>query len=133
MGYAMSDDLGYKKLEIWKLSRDASILIHRMTLEKLPKFEHYETGSQIRRSSKSIRAIVVEGYGKRVWKADFIRHLRYALGSCDETIDHLETLQETNSLTDQATFKEIFELLDHLKRKLVNFTRAVETGHKSEW
>jgi hypothetical protein len=42
----------YRNLEIWKMARELAILVQRMTLEKLPKFEMYEEGSQIRRSSK---------------------------------------------------------------------------------
>lgn len=124
-------ELGYKKLDIWKIARELSIEIHRMTLNDLPKFELFEQGSQIRRSSKSVRSNIVEGYGKRTWKKDFQRHLYYALGSCDETIDHLETLWETGSLSKETVFTQISEKLDHLKRKLVNFTKAVETGHNA--
>jgi four helix bundle protein len=51
---------------------------------KLPKFELYETGSQIRRSMKSVKANIVEGYGRRYYKNDFIRFIIYALASTDE-------------------------------------------------
>ncbi len=47
--------MSYKNLEIWKLAREVVIEIHEMSL-KLPKFEMYETGSQIRRSSKTVKA-----------------------------------------------------------------------------
>lgn len=73
----------------------------------LPKFELYEVGSQIRRSSKSIRSTIVEGYGRRRYKADFIRFLVYAHSSTDETRDHLETLYETKSLTDKNDYERI--------------------------
>lgn len=66
--------------------------IHKMTLEKLPKFEIYEEGNQIRKSSKSVKSTIVEGYGRRRYKQEFIRFLNYAIASNDETIDHLETL-----------------------------------------
>lgn len=79
---------------------------------KLPKFELYETGSQIRRSSKSIRSNIVEGYGRRRYTSDFIRFLVYANSSMDETRDHLETLIETGSLTDKKSFKRISDKLD---------------------
>lgn len=102
-----------------------------MTLTSLPKFEMFETGSQIRRSMKSVRSNIVEGYGKRIWKADFIRHLTYAIGSCDETIDHLETLAETESLSDKALFESLSGKLDMLKRKLVRFRQGVQREHKS--
>jgi four helix bundle protein len=55
---------------------------------KLPKFEMYETGSQIRRSSKSVRSNIVEGYGRRRYRNDYIRFITYALASNDETTDH---------------------------------------------
>ena len=49
--------MSYKKFEIWQLSRELVIEIHKMTLSKLPNFEMYEEGSQIRRSSKSVNQI----------------------------------------------------------------------------
>ncbi len=70
-GYAMS----YRDLEIWKLARQVAIAVHRMTLQNLPKFEMYEEGSQIRRSAKSVAANIVEGYGRRRYKQEFIRFL----------------------------------------------------------
>ena len=58
--------MSYRDLEVWNLARKASISVHRMTVQELPKFETYEEGSQIRRSVKSIRANIVEGYGGTV-------------------------------------------------------------------
>ena len=65
-----------------------------MTLT-LPKFEQFEEGQQIRRSMKSVRSNIVEGYGRRFYKGDYIRFIIYALASNDETIDHLDMLFET--------------------------------------
>jgi len=53
----------YRDLEIYKLAKKLAVEIHKMTLT-LPKFELYEEGSQIRRSSKAIGANIVEGYVK---------------------------------------------------------------------
>ncbi len=58
-------NMSYKNLEIWQLSRDIVSEIHEMTLSKLPKFEMYEVGNQIRRSCKSTKSNIVEGYGRR--------------------------------------------------------------------
>ncbi len=57
--------MSYKKLEVWQLAKDVAVEIHKMTLTDLPKFEMYEEGSQIRRSAKSVRSNIVEGYGRR--------------------------------------------------------------------
>ena len=110
----------------------ASVDIHKMTLNKMPKFEMYEEGSQIRRSSKSIRANIVEGYGRRRYKQEFIKHLVYAHSSCDETKDHLETVFETGSLTDEKLFRDLLARLDMLGGKISKFIDSVEAGHRSE-
>ena len=124
--------MSYKKLEIWQLARDLVIDIHKMTLNELPKFEMYEESRQIRKSSKSVKSMIVEGYGRRRYKQDFIRFLTYALASNDETMDHLETLFETESLTDKVLFKSLRDRVDLLGRKLNLFHQSVERDHMSE-
>lgn len=124
--------MSYRNLEIWKLARQATVDVHRMTLDKLPKFEMFEEGSQIRRSVKSVKANIVEGYGPRRNKQDFIRHLTYAEASCDETIDHLETLRETGSLSDETLYKRLHADLVTRGKKINRFLAAVEAGHRSE-
>jgi four helix bundle protein len=123
--------MSYRNLEIWKLSRDLVADIHKMSLTKLPKFEMYEEGTQIRRSMKSIRSNIVEGYGRRRYKQEFIRFLIFAQASSDETIDHLEILFETGSLTDEPLFKNLFKRLDELGKKINSFTQAVEASHRT--
>jgi four helix bundle protein len=120
--------MNYTDLEVWKLAREVVIEIHKMTLT-LPKFELYEEGQQIRRSSKSVKATIVEGYGRRRYKNEFIKFLTYAHASNDETIDHLETLFETRSLTDEKIFVRLKEKLDLLGRKLNKFILSVESDH----
>ena len=124
--------MSYKNLEIWRLARDLVVDIHKMTLEKLPKHEMYEVASQIRRSIKSVKSTIVEGYGRRNYKQDFIRFLHYALASNDETTDHLETLFETSSLTDGELYHDLHDRLDQLGRKLNRFIQSVSRGHISE-
>ena len=123
--------MSYKELTIWKIARQLSIDIHRMTLQKLPAFEQFEEGSQIRRSSKSIRSNIVEGYGRRRYKQDFIRFLTYALASNDETTDHLETLNETGSLKDNVLFENLHRQSIELGKKINNFIQSVEQQHRS--
>jgi four helix bundle protein len=120
--------MSYKKLEIWQLARELSIEIHKMTLA-LPKFEQFEEGQQIRRSAKTVRSCIVEGYGRRRYKADFIKFLIYSLSSNDETIDHLETLFETASLKHELLYNALHQKLELLGKKLNNFLQVVERTH----
>ena len=122
--------MSYKNLEIWQLARELVIEIHKMTLS-LPKFEMYEEGSQIRRSSKSAKSTIVEGYGRRNYKSDYIKYLTYALASNDETIDHLETLFETESLTDKNLYESLHSRIETLGKKINRFIQAVQSDHLS--
>lgn len=124
--------MSYRNLEIWQLARETIVEIHRMTLSKLPKFEMFEEGSQIRRSSKSVKSNIVEGYGRRRYKQEFIRFLTYGHASCDETVDHLETLHDAGSLSDQALYDQLRDKLLIPGRKISNFIDSVERGHRSE-
>jgi four helix bundle protein len=120
----------YKDLEVYTLGKVLAVKVHKLTIEELPKFEIYEEGSQIRRSSKSIVANLVEGFGRRKYLNEFIRFLTYSIASCDETKVHLEMLYETESIP-----KEDFESLCHryeeLGAKLYNFREAVTKSHRT--
>ena len=123
--------MSYKNLEIWNRARELTVDIHKMTLEKLPKFEQFEEAPQIRRSTKSVKSNIVEGYGRRRYKQDFIRFLVFAHASCDETIDHLETLFETGSLSDESLYQSLHKNLDCLGKQLNCFIQSVEDQHLS--
>ena len=122
-------EMSYKSLGVWKLAREIVIEVHQMTL-KLPKFELYEEGAQIRKSCKNVKSTIVEGYGRRIYKAEYLKFLVYALASNDESRDHLETLFETNSLNDKLLYSQIHEKIDRLGRMLHDFYQGVERGHK---
>jgi four helix bundle protein len=124
--------MSYKKLEIWQLARELVIDIHKMTLEKVPKFEMYEEGRQIRKSSKSVKSMIVEGYGRRRYKQDFIRFLTYSIASNDETMDHLETLFEIESPKDKGLYDSLWTRVDLLGENLNLFIQSVEAEHISE-
>ena len=123
--------MNYKDLEIWQIAREMVIAIHSLTLNKLPGFEKYEEGAQIRRSIKTVKSTIVEGYGRRMYKNDFINFLVYSISSNDETIDHLETLYETGSLKDQQLYNHLHSRLELLGKKLNMFIQAVQKQHLS--
>jgi len=120
----------YRDLEIYKKAHKLAIEIHQISL-KLPKFEMYEEGSQIRKSSKSVKSTIAEGFGRRRYKQEFIKFLTYSLASCDETIDHLDTLYETKSFNDEEKYRYFCEEYDHLGRMINNFIKSVDNNHKT--
>jgi len=73
---------------------------------------------------------VVEGYGRRIYKAEYLKFIVYALASNDETRDHLETLYTTKSLNNEQVYQSIHDKVDLLGRKLHNFYKSIEANHK---
>ncbi len=120
----------YGDLDIYKKAHKLAVEIHETSF-KLPKLEMYEEGSQIRRSSKSVKSNMAEGFGRRRFKQEFIKFLIYSIASCDETLDHLYTLHETQSLKDKERYEYFCQEYDHLGRMINNFIKSMENGHKS--
>jgi four helix bundle protein len=117
----------YRELDIYKDSKRLAIEVHKMSLT-LPKFELYEEGSQIRRSAKAVTSAIVEGYGRKRYKADFIKHLVYAQAECDETILHLDFLYETQSLKDSVVYQNLYNEYDVLSKRINKFIQWVESN-----
>ena len=118
----------YKELDIYKISFDLAVKIHRYSMA-LPNYELYEEGSQVRRSSKGITASIVEGYGRRRYKADFIKFLIYAHASCDETILHLNFIKETHR-NNGSEIDRFLESYNELGAKINRFIQYVESNWK---
>ncbi len=116
----------YKDLEIYSLAMELFFRVHPLTL-KLPKYELYELGSQLRRSADSVVSNIVEGYGRRRYRNDYIKFLVYAHASNDETINHLEKLAFLYP-NERSGFMELLEKYDTLGRKINNFIKFVESS-----
>jgi four helix bundle protein len=115
----------YKDLEIYQLAFDLSIKVHKASM-KLPNFELYEQGSQIRRSSKGVKDTIVEGYGRRKYKPEYIKFLTYSIASCDETLNHI--LSVKTLYPDLKDFAELEDEYDKLGRKINNYIQYVESN-----
>ncbi len=120
----------YEDLEIFQLAKQLAIAVHRMTLDELPDFEMYEEGRQIRKSAKSVASNIVEGFGRRRYKGEFVQFLTYAVASCDETKVHLDILHETRSLS-KPRYEYFIAGYRELGAKLYNFRESVIQGHKT--
>ena len=116
----------YKDLEVYQMAYKLAIEVHKMTM-KLPKYELYEQGSQVRRSSKSIKDNIAEGFGRRRYKDEFIRFLIFAHSSCDEVIAQLSMINDIHFSKNPIT--ELIEQYDLLGKRINKFIQFVE----NEW
>jgi len=74
----------YADLLVYKQGYELALAISKLT-RSFPRQEQYELGRQIRRSSRSVAANIVEGWTKRTSTAEFKRHLVIASGEAAET------------------------------------------------
>ncbi|MFA5727691.1 MAG: four helix bundle protein [Saccharofermentanaceae bacterium] len=117
----------YQDLSIYQTAFSLAKEVHLLSF-KMPKHEIYELGSQVRRSAQSIRANIVEGNGRRKYKADFIKFLVYADGSLLETVSHLNMIVELHSIEGISTSIEKY---NQLGKQLNKFIQYVETNWRT--
>jgi four helix bundle protein len=117
----------YKDLEIYRLSFQLATELHALSLG-FPKFEVFEEGSQLRKSSKSIPATIAEGWGRRYYKNEFIRFLIYALASCDETVVHLDFVFDSRYISKDQHI-EYIERYNVLGKKINRYLQMVMRDH----
>jgi four helix bundle protein len=128
----LNENKGHEKLKIYKKAHELAVKIHKMAFS-LPKFELFEEGSQIRRSSKSVSSNIIEGYAHRKYKKEYLHFLYRAYGSCEETAEHLLYLNETESLKDEELYNDLKEGYDVLNRMVFNFIESVEKHHETPY
>ncbi|MEQ8530700.1 MAG: four helix bundle protein [Imperialibacter sp.] len=84
---------GYRDLEVYKLSRNLSLQIFRLT-KSFPREEIYSLTDQVRRSSRSVGAQIAEAWAKRRYDKHFISKLTDADGEQQETQHWIETAHD---------------------------------------
>lgn len=121
--------MSYQKLDIYNIAFELFIEIHQLSL-KLPKYELYELGSQLRRSADSVVTNIAEGYGRKNYKGDFIRFLIYSQASCDETVSHLSKIVRLypDLCSDSNEKTEQYQLLGG---KINNFIKYVQLNWRT--
>lgn len=94
----------FKDLIVYKDSYDLMIIVHK-TLKNFPSYEHYDLTSQIRRAAKSIPANLAEGWAKREYTKEIIKHLNICIGSAHEMEVHLETAGDLDYLDKSQAYR----------------------------
>ncbi len=119
----------YKDLEIYKNGLSLFLKVHSASL-LLPKYELYELGSQIRRSADSVITNIVEGYGRKRYKADFIKFLTYSQASNLETVNHLDKLIQLYPQFSEQLIP-IQNEYEKLGAQIYTFIKYVETNWRT--
>ena len=120
----MNNRNGYKALVIYQKTFRFAMDIFHLT-KKFPEEERFNLTSQIRRSSRSVCANIVEGYRKRVYPKQFVNKLRISDGEASETMLWLEFALACGYIT-QEEFNKLEATLDEVGYMLASMIKSPE-------
>jgi four helix bundle protein len=95
----------FRDLKVYQLAEEAAQIIFLLS-RQFPVEERYSLTDQIRRSSRAVKAMVAEAWGRRRYKAVFINKIDEALGEANETQSWLDDALD-GAYVSNTDFKEI--------------------------
>jgi four helix bundle protein len=96
----------FRDLNVYREAQEAVQKIFVLSC-RFPTEERYSLTDQIRRSSRAVKAMIAEAWGRRRYKAVFVNKLDEALGETTETQSWLDDARNSGYLS-----MEQFEALD---------------------
>jgi len=114
-------------LEVYQKLCDLTIKVHETTLT-FPKFELYELGSQLRRSSNSASANLVEGFNNKHTNI-YLEGISRTQGEIRETLHHLKIAFQKKYL-DEEKSNYFLKEYDICGRMLTNLKKSLEKTRK---
>src|SRR2546429_7207645 len=79
----------FRDLNVYRLARESAKKVYDRS-KNFPPEERYSLTDQVRRSSRAVKAMIAEAWGRRRYKAVFINKLDEALGEATETQSWLD-------------------------------------------
>jgi four helix bundle protein len=119
----------FEDLDVYKRLVELHLEVHELSL-KFPKYEMYELGSQVRRSSNAIAANIAEGWNNKHSNM-YLEGINRALGEMRETRHHINMAYRKGHLTKDVAerllhgYDECGKMLRGLERSV---ERSIETG-----
>ena len=107
---------GYRDLKVYQLSYKLALEIREIT-EFFPKEEKYSLTDQIRRSSRSVPAIIAEAWKKRRYQKMFVAKIVDAAGEAGETEVWLDFSKDFGYL-DEAKYRELTNRYEEVNKML---------------
>jgi four helix bundle protein len=88
----------FRDLNVYQEARGTAHKILELSRE-FPAEERYSLTDQIRRSSRAVKAMIAEAWGRRRYKAVFVNKLDEALGEATETESWLDDARDAQYLS----------------------------------
>ena len=118
----------FEDLEVYKKPREFRKRMYAVA-RKLPDFEKYELGGQIRRASVSVTNNIAEGHGRY----HYLEEIKFELqsrGSLAELVDDLNVCEDEGYLPspEVANLKELAREVQRLINGYIRFLRQRKAG-----
>ena len=115
----------FKDLKAYQNSYEASIIILKEIVPKLPKEEGFDLIDQLRRSAKAIPRLIAEGYAKKEQTRGFQKYLLDALGESNEIIVSLSHCEDLyNEYVDNKLCQQLIDIYDKCSRQLYKLNES---------
>jgi four helix bundle protein len=121
----------FRDLKVYQLARQEAQKIY-LRSRSFPPEERYSLTDQIRRSSRAVKAMIAEAWGRRRYKAVFINKIDEALGEATETQSWLDDCIDCGYIS-SVEFKEMnaaWQSIGAMLNKMI--TRADDFCPKSK-
>lgn len=122
----------FRELRVYQELRRLHLAVHEETL-CFPKLEMYELGSQLRRSSNAVPAILAEGWGSRHTNI-YLEAINRSKGELRETQHHLDMAHAKHYLDEgkwagfDAAYESCDKMLQRLHESLSEWRGTTRTG-----
>jgi len=116
------------ELESWKSARQLRMAVSDL-VRSFPSEEKFRLKDQIIRSSRSIPAIIAEGYGRFHYQEN-IQFCRIARGSLYETLEHIMCARDEGYISD-SQFQEINDQILECLKILNGYVLYLKKAKKS--
>ena len=90
-----------RDLEVYKLAYKSSMEIYHLT-KSFPPEEKFDLTSQMRRSSRSVPANIIEAWRRRRYPKNFVSKLNDSETEADETIYWLDVAHDCKYITKET-------------------------------
>src|SRR5437667_10348315 len=88
----------FRDLKVYQLAEESAQTIFLLS-RQFPMEERYSLTDQVRRSSRAVKAMIAEAWGRRRYKAVFVNKLDEALGEATETQSWLDDARDAKYLS----------------------------------
>ena len=116
--------INFRNQKVWQLAHELTLKIYQIT-KKFPPEEKYSLVDQIKRSSSSIAANIVEGNERRT-KKEYIQFLYTAKGSCVETKYHLLLAKDLGYIT-ESEYENLSSINIEVSKMLAGFINFIKS------